>query len=68
MFNNNPFSNLAEIVTPLAMQGFVIAMVGLVILGTLIDILHKKNVKYFFENAKKSCQANKGCSDSILKF
>ena len=48
MFNNNPFSNLAEIVTPLAMQGFVIAMVGLVILGTLIDILHKKKRKIFF--------------------
>jgi hypothetical protein len=54
MFNNNPFSNLAEIVSPLAMQGFLIAMVGLVILGTLIDILHKKNVKYFFDNAKKA--------------
>ena len=54
MFNNNPFSNLAEIVPPLVMQGFVIVMVGLVILGTLIDILHKKNVKYFFDNAKKA--------------
>ena len=54
MFNNNPFSNLAEIVSPLAMQGFLIAMVGLVILDTLIDILHKKNVKYFFDNAKKA--------------
>ena len=36
------------------MQGFVIAMVGLVVLGTLIDIIHKKNVKYFFDNAKKA--------------
>ena len=53
MFNNNPFSNLAEIVSPLAMQGFLIAMVGLVILGTLIDILHKKNVKYFLIMQKK---------------
>ena len=54
MFTNNPFSNLAEIVSPIIMQGFVIVMVGLVILGTLIDILHKKNVKYFFDNAKKA--------------
>ena len=53
MFNNNPFSNLAEVVSPLAMQGFVVAMIILVILGTLIDIIHKKNVKYFFDNAKK---------------
>ena len=54
MFNNNPFSNLAEIVSPLAMQGFVVAMIILVIVGTLIDIIHKKNVKYFFDNAKKA--------------
>ena len=54
MFNNNPFSNLAEIVSPLAMQGFLVAMIILVIVGTLIDIIHKKNVKYFFDNAKKA--------------
>ena len=29
-------------------------MIGLVIVGTLIDIIHKKNVKYFFNNAKKA--------------
>ena len=54
MIYNNPFSNLAEIVSPLAMQGFVLAMILLVALGTLIDIIHKKNVKYFFDNAKKA--------------
>jgi hypothetical protein len=26
----------------------------LVVVGTLLDIIHKKNVKYFFENAKKA--------------
>ena len=36
------------------MQGFLITMIALVILGTLVDIIHKKNVKYFFENAKKA--------------
>jgi hypothetical protein len=54
MFNNNPFSGLAELVSPLAIQGFVILMVSLVALGTLMDIIHKKNVKYFFNNAKKA--------------
>ena len=54
MFNNNPFTGLAELVSPLAIQGFVILMVGLVVLGTLMDIIHKKNVKYFFSNAKKA--------------
>ena len=54
MFYNNPFSGLTELVPPLAIQGFTILMVGLVILGTLMDIIHKKNVKYFFNNAKKA--------------
>ena len=54
MINNNPFLSLAEIVSPFVMQSFLIAMVVLVVIGTLIDIIHKKNVKYFFENAKKA--------------
>jgi hypothetical protein len=29
-------------------------MVSLVLIGTLIDMVHKKNVKYFFDNAKKA--------------
>ena len=54
MITNNPFSTLSEIVPPIFMQGFLITMVALVAIGTLIDIIHKKNVKYFFENAKKA--------------
>ena len=54
MFYNNPFSGLAELVPPFTIQGFTILMVGLVILGTVMDIIHKKNVKYFFDNAKKA--------------
>ena len=54
MLSLNPFSILAETVSPIFMQSFVILMVGMVILGTLLDIIHKKNVKYFFENAKKA--------------
>ena len=54
MITNNPFSTLAEIVPAIAMQGFVIVMVALTLVGVLVDILHKKNVKYFFENAKKA--------------
>ncbi len=53
MLNNNPFSNLAEIIPPLAMQYFIIAMVLLIAIGTIIQIIHHKNLKYFFENAKK---------------
>ena len=41
------------------MQSFVIVMGLLVIIGTLVDIIHKKNVKYFFENAKKAKKSAK---------
>jgi len=59
MFNNNPFSGLSELISPIAMQGFAIAMIALVAIGTLIDIIHKKNVKYFFDNAKKAKKSAK---------
>ena len=54
MLNNNPFSLLAEIVSPFAMQGFIIAMVLLIALGTIIQMVHHKNLTYFFNNAKKA--------------
>jgi hypothetical protein len=54
MFYNNPFSGLTDLISPLAIQGFTILMIGLVVIGTLMDIIHKKNVKYFFNNAKKA--------------
>jgi len=54
MLSTNPFSILAETVSPIFMQSFVIVMTILVVAGTLLDIIHKKNVKYFFNNAKKA--------------
>ncbi len=54
MIYNNPFSTLTDIVSPLYIQLFLIVMVVLAAMGTLLDIIHKKNVKYFFENAKKA--------------
>jgi len=59
LITNNPFSALSETVPPIAMQSFVIVMALLVIVGTLLDIIHKKNVKYFFENAKKAKKSAK---------
>ena len=59
MITNNPFSGLTELISPLAIQSFVIAMIGLVVIGTLLDIIHKKNVKYFFDNAKKAKKSAK---------
>jgi len=54
LITNNPFSALSETIPAITIQVFVIVMALLVILGTLLDIIHKKNVKYFFENAKKA--------------
>ena len=36
------------------MQGYIILMVLLVIVGTILDMMHKKSAQYFFENAKKA--------------
>ena len=59
MFTTNPFATLAETIPMMAIQSFVIIMVGLVILGTVLDMIHKKNVKYFFNNAKKAKKSAK---------
>ena len=54
MFTINPFYILADSVSPIFMQIFVILMIALIVIGTVMDMIHKKNVKYFFENAKKA--------------
>ena len=54
MISTNPFLILAETVPPFLMQSFVILMGLLILVGTVMDIIHKKNVKYFFNNAKKA--------------
>ena len=59
MLSVNPFATLAETLSPIYMQSFVILMLALIVVGTLLDIIHKKNVKYFFENAKKAKQSAK---------
>ncbi len=47
---SNPFAELS--LTPAVMQGYVVLMVLLVIGGTLLDVVHKKSAKYFFEKGK----------------
>jgi hypothetical protein len=54
MFTVNPFSELSGFISPLAMQVYVIAMVLLVIGGTVLDMIHKKSAQYFFKNAEKA--------------
>ena len=54
MLETNPFSVLAETVSPFAMQTFIIAMIALIALGTIIQMIHHKNLTYFFNNMKKA--------------
>ena len=54
MFTINPFAVLSETIPSIFLQSFVVVMIGLIVVGTVMDIIHKKNVKYFFNNAKKA--------------
>ena len=54
MLETNPFTMLAEIVPPYAMQGFIIAMIALIALGTIIQMINHKNLTYFLNNSKKA--------------
>ena len=56
MLTNNPFADLSATITPDIMQGYVIAMIVAVFLGTVLDMRHKKSAKYFFENSKKAAK------------
>ena len=59
MITNNPFISISETIPSLVMQGFVVAMILLVLIGTGLDMMHKKNVLYFFRNAKKAKKSAK---------
>ena len=59
MFYNNPFAELATVIPAYVMQYFVVAMVLLIIVGVGLDMLHKKNVVYFFRNAQKAKKSAK---------
>jgi hypothetical protein len=54
MIESNPFAVLSESFSldPGVMQAYVILMVLLVIGGTLLDVVHKKSAKYFFEKGQ----------------
>ena len=54
MLTTNPFSELIEYIPAGVMQAYVVLMFIFVAGGTVLDMLHKKSAKYFFEHAKKS--------------
>ena len=59
MITTNPFAELTALISPEIMQGYLILMVILVVLGTVLDMMHKKSAQYFFENAKKAKESAK---------
>ena len=54
MFAINPFADLSAQIPVVVMQGYLVLMVVLVVGGTILDMIHKKSAKYFFENAEKA--------------
>ncbi|MCG6975454.1 MAG: hypothetical protein LJE56_03475 [Acidiferrobacterales bacterium] len=54
MLSYNPFSELSSHISPMIQQAYVVLMVILVVGGTVLDMIHKKSAKYFFENAEKA--------------
>ncbi len=54
MITNNPFTELSTFIPTMVMQGYIVLMFALVFIGTLLDVMHKKSAKYFFENGQKA--------------
>jgi hypothetical protein len=54
MIESNPFAILSESLAldPGVMQAYIILMIVLVIGGTLLDVVHKKSARYFFEKGQ----------------
>ena len=50
MVVSNPFAELSSSVPPIVMQVYVLAMIVLVVGGTLFDVWHKGSARYFFAN------------------
>jgi hypothetical protein len=54
MMTINPYAVLSESIPSVLLKGFVLLMLGLIALGTIIQMIHHKNITYFFNNAKKA--------------
>ena len=54
MITINPFVDNILNITPVYIQGFLVLMVIFTVGGVILDMMHKKNVKFFFQNAKKA--------------
>ena len=60
MLETNPFLMLSQTIPVIVMQGFILAMFALILLGTIVQMIHHKNITYFFNNAKKQSFKQQG--------
>ena len=56
MLSHNPF---ADLLPAAIVQGYVVLMFLLVLGGTLLDVIHKKSAKYFFQASQKAEKSRK---------
>ena len=54
MFSNNPFTQVAEALSPSFMQVYIVLMILAVIVGTFADVYHKGSAKFFARRKEKS--------------
>ena len=54
MFTNNPFAPVTDLLSPLAMQVYLVLMLLSVVIGTLFDVSHKGSAKFFAQRREKS--------------
>ncbi len=54
MLTSNPFAGISATIPPSAAQTFVVIMFLLVVAGTILDVIHKKSAKYFFQNMRRA--------------
>ena len=53
MITSNPFDAITALISSDIQQGYIILMAILVFLGTVLDMMHKKSAKYFFQDSEK---------------
>ncbi len=68
MLTSNPFALLAELVSPVVMQVYIVLMALAVALGTLVDLRHKRSARYFGLRRAKgraAAQRNFGATEIV---
>ena len=51
MFTSNPFVELTAFLPPIAMQVYIVLMILAVVIGTILDMLHKNSGKFSYPPA-----------------